>query len=545
MSLHPHFPASPYAELVPEQRWFPADEALRSTAYEKLLPPLVAKVRNEVFAWRNKGYTGASATSAALLRHWFETDHLTENPDGSLSTFRYYFAQREAVETVIWLYEVRRARDKYDLLRFDASGAVSSGMFPEDWPRYVLKMATGAGKTKVLSLLIAWCFFHKLYEADSTLSRNFLVIAPNIIVLDRLRADFDGLKIFFNDPVLPPNGSAGRDWRDDFQLTLHIQDDVRVVRDTGNFFLTNIHRVFLGEVHDPSLEDDDLRDYFLSPFGAKPAGKTTDSKTDLGEIVREIEELAVFNAMPRPQDHERYGLSEGDYRDLIKLVEQGKTLPEKYRFLLFADKREVELVWNGKTREVCTAILPFQTLEHIDEPRKESGSAGILPAGSGFQPELLDTSGRQTKGWTNKLIWGDNKLILSAKKKEQALARKEQEFRELILRAYRAEPLQGSAGVPPASSSSGQDARAPFTEHFFHGKNGGRLVVVGPINLPVGRLFIEEVITECRKRGASRVDVLAFEFEMGLFPAVLEEAKGKGIDIFGNDTMTLVPVTVG
>ena len=295
MSLHPDFPASPYAPLIPEQRWFPADEALRSTAYEKLLPPLVAKVRQEVFAWRTNGYPGASATSVALLRQWFETEHLIENADGSLSPFRYYFAQREAVETVIWLFEVRRARDKYDLLRFDASGAVSSGMFDEDWPRYVLKMATGAGKTKVLSLLIAWSFFHKLYETDSVLSRNFLVIAPNIIVLDRLRADFDGLRIFFNDPILPGNGHEGRNWRDDFQLTLHIQDDVRVVRDTGNLFLTNIHRVFLGDVADPSLEDDDLREYFLSPFGPKPVGKTTDSKTDLGEIVREVEELAVFN----------------------------------------------------------------------------------------------------------------------------------------------------------------------------------------------------------------------------------------------------------
>jgi type III restriction enzyme len=295
MALHPQFPASPYAPLIPEQRWFPAAEDLRSTAYEKLLPPLVAKIRKEVQTWRDGGYPGASATSVTLLRHWFETEHLTENADGSLSTFRYYFAQREAVETVVWLHEVRKARDKYDLLRFDASGAVSSGMFPEDWPRYVLKMATGAGKTKVLSLLIAWSFFHKLYETDSTLSRNFLVIAPNIIVLDRLRADFDGLKIFFGDPILPPNGQDEHNWRDDFQITLHLQDDVRIVRDTGNFFLTNIHRVYLGDVRDPSLEDDDLRDYFLSPFGAKPAGKTTDSKTDLGEIVREIEELAVFN----------------------------------------------------------------------------------------------------------------------------------------------------------------------------------------------------------------------------------------------------------
>ena len=295
MAIHPKLSASPYDVLQPEHRWFPAAEELREKSYEKLLAPLVAKVRTEVKAWRDAAYTGASETSRALLRWWFDTEHLVEQADGTLNPFRYYFAQREAVETVIWLYDARRARDKFDLLRFDASGAVSAGMFPEDWPRYVVKMATGAGKTKVISLLIAWSYFHKLYEPESALARNFLLIAPNIIVLDRLRADFDGLRIFFNDPILPDNGHEGRNWRDDFQVTLHIQDDVRIVRETGNLFLTNIHRVYLGDVVDPSLEDDDLRDYFLSPFGPKPVGKTTDSKTDLGEIVREIEELAVFN----------------------------------------------------------------------------------------------------------------------------------------------------------------------------------------------------------------------------------------------------------
>ena len=295
MALHPEFPKSPYAELLPDQRWFPAAEELRSTAYEKLLPPLVAKIRSEVATWRASGYAGASVTSRALLNWWFETEHLVDQVDGTLSPFRYYFAQREAVETVIWLHDVRKVRDKFDLLRFDASGAVSTSMFDEDWPRYVVKMATGAGKTKVLSLLIAWSYFHKLYETDSTLARNFLLIAPNIIVLDRLRADFDGLRIFFNDPILPNNGHEGRTWSDDFQVTLHIQDDVRVQRDTGNLFLTNIHRVYLGDVSAPSLEDDDLRDYFLSPFGPKPTGKTTESKADLGEIVRELDELVVLN----------------------------------------------------------------------------------------------------------------------------------------------------------------------------------------------------------------------------------------------------------
>ncbi|MBS3935631.1 MAG: site-specific DNA-methyltransferase [Sulfuritalea sp.] len=519
--------------------------------------------------------------------------------------------------------------------------------------------------------------------------------------------------------------------------------------------------------------------------------------------------------MARPEAYDRgVQLSDAEKRDLIALIQAGKPLPEKYRFLLFEDKREVELVWNGKSRDVCTTVLPFQTLEHIDEPRKEAPE---------IQGNLFDPRGRQIKGWTNKLIWGDNKLILSSLKsgalrrqiedagglkliyidppfdvgadfsmdieiggetfhkeanlleqiayrdtwgrgadsfismiyerlilmrdllaedgsifihcdwrvsslmeltlaevfgracfqneliwyytnkygansqtfdsfhntiywygrsgkvtynpvlvpvkevrkqplrkwnkelgknewqrdangnylyvessekevsdvweipvinpmanerigyptqkpealleriikassnegdlvadffcgsgttaavaeklgrkwiasdlgkfgihttrkrligvqraqqaagkafrafevlnlgryerqaylnvsgrlsreqKEEALARKEREFRELILRAYKAQPLEDAS--------------------FFHGRNGGRLVVVGPINLPVGRLFVEEVITECRKRGASRVDMLAFEFEMGLFPAVLDEAKNKGIDL--------------
>ena len=120
---------------------------------------------------------------------------------------------------------------------------------------------------------------------------------------------------------------------------------------------------------------------------------------------------SLWPGQPRPcglkKSIRTYELTDAEKRDLIKLINEGKPLPEKYRFLLFDDKREVELVWNGKSREVCTAILPFQTLEHIDEPRKEKRDDEEL----GF-----DTGGRQLKGWTNKLIWGDNKLILSSLK---------------------------------------------------------------------------------------------------------------------------------
>src|SRR6266850_712155 len=224
MALHPKFPDSPFVILDPAIRWFPADEALRETTSDKLMPPLVPELRKKVKEWRDAGYINAAPTSKSLLNWWFNTPHLMPQADGSMTEFQYYFAQREALETIVYLYDVVSVKDKYDLMRFDSSGAVSAGMFDETWRRFVVKMATGAGKTKVLSLVLAWSFFHKLYEPGSTLARNFLVIAGN---------------------DLPP-----------------------------------------------SPEDEDTMDYFL---GKRPTGATTDSKVDLGMIIRDIDELAVLN----------------------------------------------------------------------------------------------------------------------------------------------------------------------------------------------------------------------------------------------------------
>ena len=148
MALHPDFPDSPHAILDPELRWFPADETLRETGAEKLMPPLVAQLRRKIKEFRDSGYVGASDTSKSLLNWWFVEPHLLPKADGSMEKFEYFFAQREALETIIYLYDVVGAKDKYDLMRFDASGIVSSGMFAESWRRYVVKMATGSGKTR-------------------------------------------------------------------------------------------------------------------------------------------------------------------------------------------------------------------------------------------------------------------------------------------------------------------------------------------------------------------------------------------------------------
>ena len=288
MPIPKNLPRDPFTIVAPEARWLPTDGEL---PLENLQAPLVAKVRRAVDEWRNSNYAGASETSRTLLRWWFDTSHLSANNE----VFRYYFAQREAVESIIYLQEVAAVRDKYDLSRFATANSPAKFIpadLPEDWRRFVVKMATGSGKTKVMSLLIAWSYFHKLYEEDSPMSRNVLLIAPNIIVLDRLYRDFAGLSIFHQDPVLPDNGTDGKNWRDDFQMTLHRQDDVRTKTPTGNIFLTNIHRVSVHDVNPPSADDVDTSNYFL---GAKPRGSTTDSTADLGEIVRDVNELLIIN----------------------------------------------------------------------------------------------------------------------------------------------------------------------------------------------------------------------------------------------------------
>ena len=279
--------SNPFTILSPNERWAPTQSQIDAfqNVYEKLLPPLVYKIRLAVEQWRNKNYQGASETSHSLLNFWFNQEHLTGQ-----TKFSFFFSQREAIESIIYLYEVAKAKDKYELMRFDSSGRISTGMFDENWTRYVVKMATGAGKTKVMGLTLVWSYFNKLYEPESQLSKDFLVIAPNIIVLNRLRKDFDGLKMFLEEPFIPENGYIDKDWKNDFQLTLHIQDDLKPITESGNIFLTNIHRVFFNEEQEQSFETTFL--------GVKPKPDADTSKgLDLGKILRsdKIKDLLVLN----------------------------------------------------------------------------------------------------------------------------------------------------------------------------------------------------------------------------------------------------------
>src|ERR1022692_3441007 len=103
--------SNPYKILSPNQRWAPSQSQIDAfqNAYEKLLPPLVYKIRLAVAKWRDEQYHGASETSKSLLNFWFNQEHLIGQ-----TNFSFFFSQREAIESIIFLYEVAKAKDKYE-----------------------------------------------------------------------------------------------------------------------------------------------------------------------------------------------------------------------------------------------------------------------------------------------------------------------------------------------------------------------------------------------------------------------------------------------
>ncbi|MBI4559450.1 MAG: DEAD/DEAH box helicase family protein [Candidatus Hydrogenedentes bacterium] len=207
---------------------------------------IAQNLRAEVKQWRENFYFGASETTRYLLNHWFGRTH-DRREFGGPGEFRYWFCQREAIETLIYLKEVRQ------LDRLSQVVAAFGGVYAETaalgitdeedaWSRFAFKMATGSGKTKVMSLAIVWSYFHQLRESESPMARHFLAIAPNLTVFERLKEDFKpeggGPDIFDRDPLVPV------EWRGDWNLSVVLQDEASGAATGGVLYLTNIHRLF-------------------------------------------------------------------------------------------------------------------------------------------------------------------------------------------------------------------------------------------------------------------------------------------------------------
>lgn len=162
--------------------------------------PCVPAIRRAVEEWRVKNYEGVSGTTRILLNFWFHTDHRL--PNGR--KFAYHQSHREAIETLIYLYEVVGVRRHKTLVENYAGSNKDLRLLQyDDFARYCIKMATGSGKTKVMALAIAWQYFNSVAEAREDFARTFLLFAPNVIVFERLRLDFAGGRIFRADPPHP------------------------------------------------------------------------------------------------------------------------------------------------------------------------------------------------------------------------------------------------------------------------------------------------------------------------------------------------------
>ncbi len=255
------------------QRQFPQMELGPTTA------PCVPTIQEAVKAWREKEYKGTTDTTRQLLNHWFYTQH---QPDGR--PFSYHYSQREAIETLIYLWEVERVRSRRVLLERYARGLDLQLPRYDDFVRLAVKMATGSGKTKVMSLAVAWQYLNAAREGNPEYAKSTLLIAPNVIVFDRLKADFAGGRIFHADPVVPPHLRSF--W--DFDCVMRGEGE-RAPTD-GALFLANIQQLYEREER-----RSDEPEALLGVLGSSPWAERVEDRTFLTRIAERDGTVLVIN----------------------------------------------------------------------------------------------------------------------------------------------------------------------------------------------------------------------------------------------------------
>ncbi len=234
-----------------------ADNELKLLEARVKTAPCVPAIRQAVAEWRESNYKGATETTRLLLNYWFKTDH--KLPNGQ--RFAFYHAQREAIETIIYLYEVARVRRHKELLeRFSSLSEELRLLQYDEFARYCIKMATGSGKTKVMALAIAWQYFNAVAEGRDDYAKTSLVIAPNVIVFERLRTDFANGRIFLADPIIPP------ELRVFWDFEVYLRGEGERASSQGALYLTNIQQFY----ERPNERESDEPEALAAMVGPKP-----------------------------------------------------------------------------------------------------------------------------------------------------------------------------------------------------------------------------------------------------------------------------------
>lgn len=334
--------------------------------------PCVPQIRKEISEWKESGYKGVTQTTNELLNFWFHTDH--KLPTGRL--FSYYDCQREAIETLIYLYEVKKIKSRKELLTTYASQNKDLRLPPYDeFARYCVKMATGSGKTKVMALAVAWQYFNAVREDENEFAKNFLIIAPNVIVFDRLREDFEGGLIFKKDPLYPKHFEVF--W--DFEF--YMRGDSERASSNGSLYLTNIQQFYDREARNTSDEPDEMTNI----LGPKPQTNKMEVEDFESRINSKDGKLLVLNdeAHHTHDEENEWNKIIRKFNDQIPLAAQldFSATPRYSKGSLFA--------WTVYDYPLKQAIVdnivkrPMKGISHINEGRSDIASvnyAGFLTA---------------------------------------------------------------------------------------------------------------------------------------------------------------------
>ncbi len=237
------------------------------------------KIKAAVEGWRDRGYEGASSVTQRLLELWFKEDHCLA--DGT--EFLFWRAQREAIEALIYVYEACRYHNLYSLSR-NFGVSLSFDPTTDNWPKYCFKMATGSGKTFVMAMAIVWQYFNRFFGTDNACryTSKSALIAPNLIVLDRLDSDFRDNTIFRKYPFIPP------EWQADFDFLRVYQSQVSPPTAHGVLYLTNVQQLY-------EAPEQQSINALAEALGDPVVKGASISRADLQEALRQQDNLLVLN----------------------------------------------------------------------------------------------------------------------------------------------------------------------------------------------------------------------------------------------------------
>jgi type III restriction enzyme len=333
----------------------------------------VPAIREAIKAWRADKYKGITDTTRELLNYWFSTDHILQ--DGT--TFRYHSAQREAIETLIYIFEVKKIRTRKDLLENYAFTIKDLRLPPyDDYARYCVKMATGSGKTKVMALAIVWQFANAIREDDTNFAKTFLILAPNVIVFDRLRIDFESGRIFRTDPLIPKHFQF---W---WEMEYYMRGDSERTNSAGALYLTNIQQFY----ERVSKSDDEEPDIMKAMLGSKPPSEKLEI-TDFDDRIADRDGLLMVLNDEAHHTHDE----ESEWSSLIRRLHTRKNLSAQLDFSATPRYSKGSLfAWTVFDYPLKQAILdrivkrPIKGISHIDEAKSDIASVryrGFLTAG--------------------------------------------------------------------------------------------------------------------------------------------------------------------